>query len=328
MFVDNLIEEISITELPNVKIGSSEDFEGGTGCTVILCEDGAPAGVDVRGGGPASRETQLLNPTMAMDKINAVVLSGGSAFGLDASGGVMSYLESKGIGFDVGVTKVPIVCQSSIFDLTVGSMKKRPNFDMAVKACENAEINMPEQGCYGGGVGATVGKVLGMDRCTKSGIGIYAAKLGGLMVGAIVVVNAFGDIFDFETGKKVAGVLNKDKTKLSKKDCQELMFEFYSNFENQIITNTTIGAVLTNANFDKTHMTKVAQMAQDGYSRSICPVHTTLGGDTIYALSLGDLKADINLVGTLSAYVTSKAIVNAIKFSKSMYGFKAVCDLL
>lgn len=328
MFVDKLLEEINITELPNVKIGSSEDFEGGTGCTVILCKDGAPAGVGVRGGGPASRETQLLNPTMAMDKINAVVLSGGSAFGLDASGGVMSYLESKDIGFDVGVTKVPIVCQSSIFDLTVGSVKKRPDFDMAVKACKNAEKNILKQGCFGAGVGATVGKVLGMERCTKSGIGVYAVKLGKLMVGSIVVVNAFGDIFDFETGKKIAGVLNDDKTKLSDKDCQELMFELYSNYENQISFNTTIGVVLTNAAFDKTHMTKVAQMAQDGYSRSICPVHTTLDGDTIYALSLGDLKADINLVGTLSAYTTSKAVVNAVRFSKSMYGYKAVRDLL
>lgn len=328
MLNNNLIEEINITELPNVKIGNSEDFESGTGCTVILCENGVPAGVDVRGGGPASRETQLLNPTMAMEKINAVLLSGGSAFGLDASGGVMSYLESKGIGFDVGVTKVPIVCQSSIFDLMVGSAKKRPDFDMAVKACKNAEKNIFKQGCFGAGVGATVGKVLGMERCSKSGIGVYAAKLGKLMVGAIVVVNAFGDIFDFETGEKIAGVLNDDKTKLSDKDCQELMFELYSNYETQISMNTTIGVVFTNAAFDKTQMTKVAQMAQDGYSRSICPVHTTLDGDTVYALSLGDLKADINLVGTLSAYVTSKAIVNAIKFSKSMYGFKAVCDLL
>lgn len=327
MLNHNLLREISITEFKNINIGHAQDYDGGTGCTVIICKEPAAAGVDVRGGGPASRETQTINPMMSIETINAVVLAGGSAFGLDAAGGVMKYLEEKGVGFDVGVTKVPIVCQSDLFDLTVGSCNVRPDFDMGYAACINSEKNNPLQGCIGAGTGATVGKILGMQRCTKSGIGMYAVQLGELMVGAVVAVNSLGDVFEHESGRKIAGVLDDTCCTLDEKTCEEYMYELYNGSKNQFAFNTTIGVVITNAKFSKTHMTKIAQMAQNGYARSISPVHTMLDGDTVYALSVGEIDADINLAGTLSAYAASKAIENAVNYSKSMFGFKAVCDL-
>ena len=200
------MREISITELQNLKIGQAENARAGTGCTVFLLgETGAPVGLDVRGGGPASRESELLKPTAAAQVIHAILLGGGSAFGLDAAGGVMRYLEERGIGFDVGVTKVPLVCQSDLFDLTVGDAHTRPDAAMAYQACVNAETGNYRDGNYGAGTGATVGKLLGMPHCMKSGIGSYAVQVGPLQVGAVVAVNALGDIYDWRTGRKAAG---------------------------------------------------------------------------------------------------------------------------
>lgn len=317
------MKTININEIENIKIGNAEDYKGGTGITVILCPNGCRAGVDIRGGGPASRETPLLDPVADAQIIHAVVLSGGSAFGLDAAGGVMEYLEKKGIGFDVGVTKVPLVCQSCVFDLPVGDVFTRPDKAMAVKACENAELNNPQSGCVGVGTGATVGKILGADRCMKSGLGMAAVQLGELKLGAVVVLNAFGDIFDSK-GNKIAGLLNKEGTGFS--STEEEMYKSIAP-KQQFNTNTTIGAIITNGKFDKVKLKKIAAMTHNGYGRSINPVHTMADGDSIYALSVGEVEADLNTVGTLAARVMSMAIEDAVKSAKSMYGLKAYEDL-
>ena len=320
------MREISIKEIENIKIGNAEHKEAGTGCTVIICESGAPTGLDVRGGGPASRDTELLKPVSAAQSIHAVLLSGGSAFGLDAAGGVMQYLEERDVGFDVGITKVPLVCQSCLFDLGVGNFKVRPDKKMGYEACLNAEKGNYKDGNVGAGTGATVGKLHGADDCMKSGIGSYAVLIGELKVGAIVAVNALGDIYDWKSGKKVAGLLAKDKkTLLNTED------EFYKNYqivENKFVENTTIGVIITNAKFNKTQLCKIASMTQNGYARSIRPVHTTADGDSIYAMSVGEVLADQDMVGTLSAQVMSEAILRAVMSAESAYGFISTKDLV
>ncbi|MCC8126525.1 MAG: P1 family peptidase [Clostridiales bacterium] len=313
------MREISIRDIPGFQIGQEEDREGATGCTVILSGTGAAAGLDVRGGGPASRETELLKPVAAAQAIHAVVLGGGSAFGLDAAGGVMRYLEERGIGFDVGVTKVPLVCQSDIFDLGVGSARIRPDAEMAYRACRNAEKGNYRDGNYGAGTGATVGKVCGGEFAMKSGIGSYAVQNGDLMVGAVVVVNALGDVYDWKDGKKAAGLLKEDKKGF--RDACEVMYEKYKPAENRFVENTTIGAVITNADFTKTQLCRIASLTHNGLARAIRPVHTSADGDSIYALSTGGIQADADMVGTLAAEVMAEAILVAVKSADAAYGF-------
>lgn len=319
------MKEISVKEIENIKIGSAQNLEAGTGCTVIICEKGAPTGLDVRGGGPASRESELLKPMAAAQVIHAVLLSGGSAFGLDAAGGVMQYLEERSIGFDVGITKVPLVCQSCIFDLGVGDYRIRPDKAMGYEACKNAEKGNYRDGNFGAGTGATVGKLRGKDGCMKSGIGSYAVQIGELKVGAIVSVNALGDIYDWKNGRKAAGLLAEDKKTFL---CTEDEFyKKYEKIENRFVENTTIGAVITNAKFNKTQLCKIAGMAHNGYARSIRPVHTTADGDSIYAMSVGEVAADQDMVGTLAAQVMSEAILRAVLRAESAYGLPAAKDL-
>lgn len=317
------MKEINIYDIENIKIGSAENKEAATGVTVIICEKGAPTGLDVRGGGPASRESELLKPVAACEVIHSVVLSGGSAFGLDCASGVMKYLEEKNIGFETGYAKVPLVCQSCIYDLSIGSSKIRPDKELAYKACLNSEKNNYKDGCFGAGTGATVGKLKGQDFMLKSGIGSYAVELGKLKVGAVVCVNAFGDVYD--NGRVIAGLLNNDKTGFLK--TTEEMYKSYESIKGSFVENTTIGAVITNACFDKTHMNKVAAMAQNGMARAIAPVHTTGDGDSIYAMSAGDVAADINVVGTLAADVVEKAIKNAVLSAESCYGIKSANEV-
>lgn len=319
------MKEISVLDFEGLKIGQAQDEQGGTGCTVFLMEEGAPAGLDVRGGGPASRESELLKPLAAAQKIHSILLSGGSAFGLDAAGGVMQFLEERNIGLDVGITKVPLVCQSCIFDLTVGDMKVRPDQRMAYEACQNAYQGCYQDGNYGAGIGASVGKLYGMDYAMKSGVGSYAVQVGDLKVGAVVVVNALGDIYDWKNGQQVAGLLNQDHHSL--RSSEDEIFNGYEAMQATMATNTTIGVILTNAKFDKTALCKIAGMTHNGYARSIRPVHTSHDGDTIYALSLGDVKADQDMIGTLSANVMSEAILRAVKSVDSKYGLKAWKDL-
>lgn len=309
---------IGINEIENVKIGSAEDLQAGTGCTVIICERGAVTGLDVRGGGPASRETELVKPTAASQFINAVLLSGGSAFGLDAAGGVMEYLEKKNIGFDVGITKVPLVCQSCIFDLGVGDMNVRPDKVMAIKACEDAEKNNPQMGNAGAGTGATVGKMGGMKTAMKGGLGAYAVQIGPLKVGAIVAVNACGDIYDYDTHEIIAGMLTPDMKNFA--NMEQMIYMMAEQAASKAMQNTTIGVVITNGKFDKAQMNKIATMAHNGYARTINPVHTSMDGDSIYAMSVGDVPADMDMVGTLAANVMGHAVCDAVKKAKDAYG--------
>ena len=342
------MKEISINDFPGIRIG-----QVGTGCTVVLSEAGMAAGLDVRGGGPASRESQLLNPLMAAQSIHAIVLAGGSAFGLGAANGVMTYLEEQDIGYDVGVTKVPLVAQSDIFDLTVGSSSVRPDAQMGYEAAKQAFENPNYQdGNYGVGCGATVGKIAGMDTCMKTGIGSYAIQIGELKVGAIVVVNALGDVYDWKTGEQIAGLLTEDKTALRstseymKASIRVVDNKFTAPAEEETMAasaeeeaaatsveeeafagNTTLAVVVTNAQFSKASLCKIAGMGHDGYARSIRPVHTTADGDSIYAVSVGDIQADQDLVGTLAAEVISEAIIRAVDSAQSAYGFPCAADL-
>ncbi len=287
------------------------------------------AGLDVRGGGPASRESELLNPLAAAQVIHAIVLAGGSAYGLGAADGVMKYLEEKGIGFEVGPSlKVPLVCQSDLFNLTVGDPYIRPDKAMGYDACLRAEENGTgnyRDGNFGAGCGATVGKFAGMDYCMKSGIGSYAVQIGELQVGAVVAVNALGDIYDWKTGKKIAGLLAEDRKTF--RSTEELMYASTEIVENKFTGNTTIGVIITNGKFEKASLCKIAGMAHDGYARSIRPVHTTADGDSIYAVSVGDVEADQDLTGVLAAEVMSEAIIRAVMSAEGAYGYPGVRDL-
>lgn len=322
-------KEISILEIKGIKIGQSENQAAGTGCTVFLSETGMRTGLDVRGGGPASRESELLNPLAAAQVIHAIVLAGGSAYGLGAADGVMKYLEEKGIGFEVGPSlKVPLVCQSDLFDLTVGDPYIRPDKAMGYDACLRAEENGTgnyRDGNFGAGCGATVGKFAGMDYCMKSGIGSYAVQIGELQVGAVVAVNALGDIYDWKTGKKIAGLLAEDRKTF--RSTEELMYASTEIVENKFTGNTTIGVIITNGKFEKASLCKIAGMAHDGYARSIRPVHTTADGDSIYTVSVGDVEADQNLTGVLAAEVMSEAIIRAVMSAEGAYGYPGVRDL-
>lgn len=314
------MKEIKINEIGNIKIGQVENMQAGTGCTVFVCEDGMVAGLDVRGGGPASRESELLKPLAAANMIHAIVLAGGSAFGLDAAGGVMELLEERNIGFDVGITRVPLVCQSDLFDLTVGDVRVRPDKKMGYEAAKIAlSGGNYKDGNYGAGCGATVGKWNGMETCMKSGIGSYAMQVGELKIGAVVAVNALGDIFDWKTGKKLAGLLSSDKKSFL--STEEQMLTNIDIVENKFTGNTTIGVVITNAQLNKSQLCKISGMAQDGYARSIRPVHTSADGDSIYSVSVGNIPADMDIVGTLAAQVTSEAIIRAVQNCESSFGF-------
>ena len=320
------MREIPVTEVGPVFIGQTENTEAATGCTVCVAPRGMRAGLDVRGGGPASRESQLLNPLMAAQSIHAIVLAGGSAYGLGAANGVMDYLERNGIGYDTGYALVPLVAQSDIFDLSVGDASVRPDAAMGYEAARLAlEAPNYRDGSYGAGCGATVGKLAGMDYCMKSGIGSYALQIGELKIGAIVVVNALGDVYDWKTGQQIAGMRNEEKNGL--RSTAEVMRQSYAVTENKFTGNTTIGVVFTNACFDKARLCKIAGMAHDGYARSINPVHTSADGDSIYAVSMGDIAADQDLVGTLSAEVVSEAIKRAVENAEGAYGFPALRDL-
>ena len=319
------MREIPVTEI-GVKIGQTEDPVGGTGCTVFLAEQGMCAGLDVSGGGPASRESELLHPLAAAQRIHAIVLAGGSAFGLGAANGVMSLLEERHIGIDVGVTRVPLVVQSDLFDLTVGDPFVRPDPAMGYEAARRAlEAPNYRDGNYGAGCGATVGKCAGMDTCMKSGIGSCAVQLGPLKIGAVVALNSFGDIFDWKTGRKVAGLLKEDKSGFRSAD--DVMKQRISPIGNKFVGNTTLGVVMTNAVFDKTQLCKLAAMARSGYARSIRPVGASVDGDSIYAVSVGQVQADQDLIGALAAELMCEAILRAVYSAESAFGYVAARDL-
>jgi len=313
-----------ITDVAGIKVGHSQSEEGMTGCSVIICEKGATGGVDVRGSAPGTRETDLFKAEKMVDKVHAVVLSGGSAFGLDAASGVMKYLEEENIGFDVGVTKVPIVASAVIFDLNIGNHKIRPNLEMGYNAAKGANTKDRLQGNIGCGMGATIGKILGPQNAMKSGLGSATVKVGNLVVSAMVSVNSFGDIYDFKDNKQIAGVYDYDNDKLLNtvdimKDMnKELGFN---------VQNTTIGLIATNAILTKAEANKISQMAHNGFARSINPIHTMVDGDTIFTMATNEIKADISLIGTIAAEAMSKAIINGVFFAEKSKGLKAYKDI-
>ena len=308
------MKEISLTDFGDVWFGNAQDKIAKTGVTVALFPKGACVGVDISGGGPASRETPVISPTTAPTPVNAIVLSGGSAYGLAASDGVMRWLEENRIGYDTGAALVPIVVQSCIYDLTYGSAKIRPDAAMGYAACEAAKVRGElKSGSFGAGTGATVGKLGGMARSMKSGLGIYAVEVGELKLAAIVVVNALGDIYDERNGKKIAGLLTADRKNFSDSRAELYKLTTQTDLSTR---NTTIGMIVTNGNFDKTQLTKIAAMTRNAYARTIKPVGTLADGDTIYAASVGEVPGDLNMVGTLASEVMSEAIRRAVESSR------------
>ena len=322
------MREISIKEMKGFKVGNAQDFEAATGCTAIICEKGAFAGVDVRGGSPASRETELLRPVNTVQQIHAVMLSGGSAFGLEAGDGAMQFLDEKGIGFDTGFGFVPIVCGASLFDLELVTNKVRPDKAMGYQACKNAfEDAEFKGGNFGAGTGATVGKFLGADFMMKSGLGVYAVQIGEVQVAAIVAVNALGDVFDFDTKKTLAGLLTPDKAEFA--DSIKVMYDQVGQAKNLWGGgNTTIGCVMTNAKLDKCMCNKLASIAHNGYAQSIRPVHSTADGDTIFVMATGEVEVGVDALGALTVEVMARAINRAVLDAEPAYGLKAARDFL
>lgn len=319
------MEEIRITDIPNIKLGNAHNLEAATGCTVLICENGAVAGVDVRGGAPGTRETDLLRPENYVEKIHAVMLAGGSAFGLDAAAGIMQYLEEKGIGFDVGVTKVPIVTGAVLFDLTCGDHRVRPDKAMGYEACVAAEKCKFVEGAVGAGTGATVGKFFGMQHAMKGGLGSYCIKLGNLMVGAVVAVNCLGDVIDPSRGNIIAGAFRDEP--FSFLHCEEEMIKPADTTPNLFAGNTSIGIIVTNADLTKAQVNKVAAMAQDGYARTMRPAHTIFDGDTIFCVTTGGVAADMNVVGVLAARTMEQAVIKAVKQASTLCGYKCYSDI-
>lgn len=301
----------AITDVPGIKVGHASDFNGLTGCTVILCEEGAVAGIDVRGSAAGTRQVDALSPGHIVDRVHAIVLAGGSSFGLDSATGVSKYLEEKGVGFDVGITRVPIVPTAVIFDLLFGDHTVRPTAQMGYAACLNAQEEVPE-GSVGAGVGAVIGKLFETSRAMKGGLGTCSVAMpDGLRVGALVVVNAFGDIIDNITGRLIAG-LRKSEDSMEFANTTNCLKQGIVK-QKFALVNTTLGVVATNAGFSKRDITKVAQMAQGGLIKTINPVHTTFDGDLVFALSIGNIEADINKVGVLAEFVVAEAIKRAVK---------------
>lgn len=308
------MKEMTLKDIGGFSIGNAQDERAKTGVTVIYFDQGATVGCDISGGGPASRETPLTDGTTANNPINALVFSGGSAYGLAASDGVMQCLEEHDIGYPTGFARVPLVCQSCIYDLGYGRSDIRPNAVMGYDACARAlEAFDESMGNVGAGTGATVGKLLGMRMSTKAGLGMYALEVGELKIGAIVVVNAFGDIFNPKTGEKVAGLY--DPTRSTWLDFEQTFFQMVATPTDLFHSNTTIGCIITNAAFNKAELTKIAAMTRNAYARCISPVGTMADGDSIYACSVGNVQSDINVVGTLASRVMEQAILKAIDAS-------------
>lgn len=309
-----------LTDIPGVKVGVVSDFEAVTGVTVVLIEEGAGAAVEVRGSAPGTRETDLLYPGRLVREIQAVVLTGGSVFGLDAACGVVRYLEEIGCGFSVGPVTVPIVPAAVLFDLFIGTGRKRPDAEMGYRACLSAKAEPVPEGSIGAGTGATVGKIHGMAGAVKSGQGSAVLSSGKLIVAALVVVNAFGDIYD-RRGNLLAGPRNPESG-IMEKTSQLLM----GGSNGGCAGNTTLGVVATNAALDGPDLLKVCHLAHDGLARSIWPVHTMWDGDTIFSLSRGGLQADINLVGLLAAEAVAEAVERAAIMAESLGGIPAMRD--
>ncbi|MGA2821536.1 MAG: P1 family peptidase [Anaerolineales bacterium] len=325
----------AITDIAGIRVGQAQDEEALTGCTVVLCERGAVGGVDQRGGAPGTRETDALQPMHLVEKAHAVVLSGGSAFGLDAATGVVRFLEERKVGFDVRVARVPIVPAAILFDLGIGRADVRPDAAMGYQACLAASAEPPAEGNVGAGTGATVGKVFGMGQAMKSGIGTASLEIGaGVVIGAITAVNSFGDVVDPATGQILAGARSRRIGPLRLgspgyfADTMEVMKTLVGRTSLGFASrgHTVIGVVATNANLGKDQANKVAQMAQDGIARAIRPAHTMLDGDTVFALATGEKRADVNIVGAFAAEVLAISILRAVQQARPAAGLPALLE--
>jgi L-aminopeptidase/D-esterase-like protein len=319
----------TITDVQGIEVGHWTDSEAATGCTVVLCRQGAVGGVDVRGSAPGTRETDLLRPMNLVQKVHGILLTGGSAYGLDAAGGVMRWLEAQNIGFNVGVGVVPLVASAVLFDLTVGRPDVRPDAEAGYAACQNASLGPAAEGCVGAGTGATVGKLLGPAYATKSGIGSAARQIAdGVTVGALVAVNALGDVVDPTTGQVIAGPRHPQErgfvntVERMHGDLSQTMFD--------IPTNTTLAVVATDAALSKEEANKMAQMAHDGLAQVIRPVHTMVDGDTVFALATGrrsEARPNVSVVGAVAAAVTAEAVLRAVRQATTLAGVPAIRDL-
>ncbi|HWC98971.1 MAG TPA: P1 family peptidase [Candidatus Sulfopaludibacter sp.] len=307
-----------LTDVPGLRVGHISDFDAITGCTAILCEQGAVAGVDIRGSASGTQETPTLDPGHVTPRIHGILLAGGSAFGLEAASGVRRYLEHKGFGFDTGAAKVPIVPAAILYDLGIGKAGVRPNLAMGEAAAAAATDDAVKEGCVGAGTGATVGKTLGMTCAMKSGIGSFTVNLpNGLMVSALVAVNAFGDVRDPSTGKIVAGARKNARSREFLDSQAHLKETAAAGWAGR---NTTLGVVATNAVLTKVEATKLAQFASLGMARTIYPVNTMFDGDTVFALSIGERHGDINSLGVAASEALAEAILRAVKSAHTMGG--------
>lgn len=315
----------SLTDIPGITIGHWTNLEAATGCTVILCPTGAVAGVDVRGGAPGTRETDLLNPVCTVEQIHALCLTGGSAYGLAAADGVMRWLEERGYGFDVRVARVPIVPAAVIFDLALGRADIRPDAAAGYAACEAATAGPVTEGNVGAGAGATVGKMLGYQYGMKGGLGTASRQIGdGVIVAALAVVNAAGDIIDPKSGQIIAGARRADGTGFA--DIMGTLVGGAALNPNSWGRNTTLGVVATNVALTKAGTTKMAQVAQTALARTIRPVHTLIDGDVVFGLSMGNQPGDPGFIGVLAADVLSEAILRAVRAAKTLDTMPAAQD--
>ena len=319
-------QTMTITAVPGIEVGHATDLEGLTGCTVVLCREGAVGGVDQRGGAPGTRETDLLRPLHMVDRVHAIVLAGGSAFGLAAADGVMRYLEEQDVGVDTGAAKVPIVSAAILFDLALGDPGARPDSAMGYAACLVASDDVVAEGTVGAGTGAALGAVLGPERAMKSGLGSGAVSLGeGLVVGAVMAVNAFGDVVDPDSGEILAGARSPKTNEPA--DTLAVMRDRAGSDVFGAGSQTVIGVVATNAKLTKEEVNKVAQMAQDGVARTVRPAHTMYDGDTLFALATGLVEADVNLVGAYAAEVVAEAVVRAVRQAEGAGGLPTWSEL-
>ncbi len=314
-----------LTRIPGFRVGHGTDKAGCTGCTVILCPEATTGGADIRGSAAGTREMDALSPLHLVPHVHAVILAGGSAFGLDAAGGVMRYLEERGIGFDVQVTRVPIVPAAILFDLRMGDARARPDDRMAYQACLEATAGEIPEGSVGAGTGATVGKLFGLGQAMKSGLGTAGVELpGGLLVAALVAVNAFGDVRDPATGQLIAGARTAPDSPAFADTASAMRRGIHPRGYQP--ENTTLAVVATNARLTKVQATKMAQMAQHGLVRTISPVHTWLDGDLVIGLATGEVEAELNAVGIAAADVVAEAILRAVKAARSLGGVPAWRD--
>ncbi|WP_430785671.1 P1 family peptidase [Virgibacillus flavescens] len=320
------MKEISILDIEGFKYGHAQNEEALTGCSVIICEDGAVGGVEVRGGAPGTRETDALQPENLVEVVHGIFLSGGSAYGLDVGSGMMRYLEEINVGFDVQVSKVPIVAGAILFDLFPGNPKVRPDSDMGYKACNQAfSDSLFLSGSVGAGTGATVGKCLGPDFLMRGGIGSYAIEIGELKIGALVAVNAFGDVIDPSTNKVLAGVYDRKNRKFLNSE-KQLLAQLDNKSTNRFTSNTTIGSIMTNARLSKSQANKIATIAHDGFARTIRPSHTLVDGDTLFTLTTNKIETDLNVLSMLASHVVEHAVMNAVINASSILDIPSHTD--